>query len=100
MPQRAHVERPTATGVNAYGHATLSDQFAKHGLPCRLWQHSETEMQSDGRLFTVGQWRMRVPKETDLRQGDKVTVDGRELVVETVITRRTYQLATLKGVGG
>lgn len=72
MVHRCTVERATA-GTDAWGNPAIP-AWATHlpALPCRAWYSAGREVTDAGKTAVVEDRRMIVPRDTDVREDDRV----------------------------
>lgn len=74
MTMRCDVERDVNDGTEASpGYAAAPDwQPLYEAVPCRLWPETSRDAVTTDRDSIIGQWRMTVPRDSDVQQTDRI----------------------------
>lgn len=92
MTQEAEVLRSSVI-VDDMGMSSSSPDSVVGTTKCRVAPGGQRESVVAGRLIGVGTWRVTLPATSDVRQTDRLRIDGRVYEVLSILAPATFETA-------
>jgi len=100
MKDRCNINRQVAGGSTDFGGPKeVGGRRVYSDLPCRGFETEETLTEDDHKVVGVATWKVRLPLDTEVKEGDTITgVADRDIEVLRSLKRRGHVLVLAREI--